>query len=189
LAREGHSLLDKKRNVLVQEMMRYLDEAREIQDKMDRIFQSAYLALQRTNLDIGIERVDEIGFSVPEIDDLDIRLRSIMGVEVPEITWSPGEVHPIYGIYRTNAALDKSYLAFREVVSLLVRLAIVENAIYRLALEIKKTQRRVNALENIVIPEQEESIRLIEQVLEEQDRESFFKLKRLKSRGGTEKMF
>ncbi|BER92999.1 V-type ATP synthase subunit D [Atrimonas thermophila] len=183
LAREGHSLLDRKRNVLVREMMRYLDEAKTLQEEMDRVFQAAYLALQRANLDIGIERVEEIGFAVSEIQDLDVRLKSIMGVEIPEISWDRREEsRPAYGVYRTSAALDKAYLAFRKVVFLIIRLAVVENAVYRLAVEIKKTQKRVNALENVVIPDHVEKIKLIRDILEEQDREDFFKMKLLKRR-------
>ncbi len=183
LAREGHSLLDRKRNVLVREMMRYLDEAKTLQEEIDRVFQAAYLALQRANLDIGIERVEEIGFAVPEIQDLDVRLKSIMGVEIPEISWGREEKsRPAYGMYRTSAALDKAYLAFHKVVFLIIRLAVVENAVYRLAVEIKKTQKRVNALENVVIPDHVEKIKLIRDILEEQDREDFFKMKLLKRR-------
>lgn len=185
LAREGHTLLDKKRNVLIREMMRLIDAAREIQESMETVFTRAYDGLQKADLSIGIEYVEEIGHAVNEVDDLAIRLRSVMGVEVPEVSEIDETIIPSYGFVETNADLDKAYKAFKRALSLIARLTEIETTVYRLAVEIKRTQRRVNALENVLIPRYEEIVKFIESYLEETERDDFFRMKRLKQRKGT----
>ncbi len=182
LAKEGHTLLDKKRNVLIREMMRLIDAAREVQENMETVFAEAYDGLQKANLSIGIEYVEEIGLAVEEVDDLSIRLRSVMGVEVPEVSEINEGITPSYGFSETNADLDKAYKAFKRALSLITRLTEIETSVYRLAVEITKTQRRVNALENVLIPRYEEVVKFIESYLEETERDDFFRMKRLKQR-------
>ncbi len=182
LAIEGHTLLDKKRNVLIREMMRFIDSAREVQESMETVFAEAYDGLQKANLSIGIEHVEEVGLAVEEVSDLSIRLRSIMGVEIPDIKEIDDSITPSYGFVRTNANLDKAHKAFKRALSLIARLTEIETTIYRLAVEIKKTQRRVNALENVLIPQYKETVKFIESYIEEAERDDFFRMKRLKQR-------
>lgn len=182
LAKEGHTLLDKKRNVLVREMMRLIDSAKEIQEDMETVFAEAYESLQKANLSIGIEHVQEVGIAVEEVSTLSIRLKSIMGVEIPEIDEISEEIEPSYGFVKTNANLDRAYKSFKKALSLIARLAEIETKVYRLAREIKKTQRRVNALENILIPQYEETVKFIESYIEETERDDFFRMKRLKGK-------
>ncbi len=182
LAKEGHVLLDKKRNVLIREMMRLIDSAREIQDNMERVFAQAYESLQKANLSIGIEHVEEVGIAVEEVKNLSIRLKSIMGVEIPEISEISEEIAPSYGFVKTDANLDRAHKSFKKALSLIADLAEIETKVYRLAREIKKTQRRVNALENVLIPQYEETVKFIEAYLEETERDDFFRMKRLKQR-------
>ncbi len=182
LAKEGHTLLNRKRNVLIREIMHLIDDARDVQENIKTVFAEAYDGLQRANLSIGIEYVQETGLSVKEVDDLSIRLRSVMGVEVPEIGKIGEDIRPSYGFVRTNANLDKAYKAFKRALSLITRLSEIETTVYRLAIEIKKTQRRVNALENVLIPEYEETVKFIESYIEETERDDFFRMKRLKQK-------
>ena len=182
LAIEGHTLLDKKRNVLIREMMRFIDSAREVQESMETVFAEAYDGLQKANLSIGIEHVEEVGLAVEEVSDLSIRLRSIMGVEIPDIKEIDDSITPSYGFVRTDANLDKAHKAFKRALSLIARLTEIETTIYRLAVEIKKTQRRVNALENVHIPQYKETVKFIESYIEEAERDDFFRMKRLKQR-------
>ncbi len=182
LAKEGHTLLNRKRNVLIREIMHLIDDARDVQENIKVVFAEAYDGLQRANLSIGIEYVQETGLSVKEVDDLSIRLRSVMGVEVPEIGKMSEDIRPSYGFVRTNANLDKAYKAFKRALSLIARLSEIETTVYRLAIEIKKTQRRVNALENVLIPEYEETVKFIESYIEETERDDFFRMKRLKQK-------
>ena len=78
LAKTGYELLDKKRNILVREMMTLIDKASEIQSKIDVTYSRAYLALQRANITMGY--IDEIAKSVPEDDSLQLSYRRVMGV-------------------------------------------------------------------------------------------------------------
>ncbi|MGC8545445.1 V-type ATP synthase subunit D [Athalassotoga sp.] len=182
LAREGHTLLDKKRNVLIRELMKLIDEAKEVQAKTEVLFAEAYKALIEANLYFGIENVQEVGLGVDEFESLEIRLRSVMGVEVPEIGNLDVRSSLAYGFVRTNSKLDVARQKFSEVLVLTAKLAEVETGVYRLATEIKRTQRRVNALEYVLIPQYEEMVKFIESYLEETERDDFFRMKRLKSR-------
>jgi V/A-type H+-transporting ATPase subunit D len=182
LAREGHTLLDKKRNVLIRELMQLIDEAKEVQNQTEKVFEVAYKALIEANVYLGIENVQEIGLGIDEFDDLQIRLRSVMGVEVPEMEKVEEHINISYGFTKTNAKLDIARKAFNEVLNLTAKLTEIETSVYRLAVEIKRTQRRVNALEYVLIPEYDEIVKFIESYLEETERDDFFRMKRLKQR-------
>jgi len=184
LAESGHSLLEKKRNILMRELLSLIDEARKLQDEILSVFERAYKSLQLANLDLGMEYMDEVSRATPEYDGLSIRMRSVMGVEVPEVMAKEFPREIPYGIYRSNSALDRAYLSFIEVLKLIVKAAQVENTAYRLAYEIRKTRKRVNALENVVIPRLKENIKYIQDVLEEIEREELIKIKMVKERKG-----
>lgn len=180
LSQKGFELLDKKRNVLIREMMELMDKAKGIQEKIDTTFEEAYNALQVVNITLGIHNVEEIALSVPKDEAYEILLKSVMGVEIPSIRYTKKEIEPTYGFHRTNSALDMAVIKFSEVKYLVYNLAEIENSIYKLAKEIEKTGKRANALENIQIPKYREQVKYIEEVLEEKEREDFFRLKRLK---------
>lgn len=180
LARMGFELLDRKRNILVREMMTLIDRASEIQDKIDQTFSSAYTALQRANITLGI--CQELAGTVPEENSLRMNYRSVMGVEIPIVTIQDQELtEPPYGLYSSDSALDEAYLRFDEVKRLSAEIAEVENSVYRLANAIKKTQKRANALKNIMIPRFEETVKYITDALEEKDREEFSRMKVIKN--------
>lgn len=181
-AEEGYTLLNRKRNVLIREMMQLIDDAREIQDSIESVFSGAYDSLQKANLSIGIEYVEELGFSVQENNSVSFRLRSVMGVEVPSISAIDEEIIPSYGFLRTNANLDQTLKAFKRALSLIARLSEIETTVYKLAVEIKKTQRRVHALEKILIPQYKALVKFIESYIEETERDDFFRMKMLKQR-------
>ncbi|MCF8020568.1 MAG: V-type ATP synthase subunit D [Firmicutes bacterium HGW-Firmicutes-5] len=183
LSRQGYDLLEQKRNILVREVMLLIDEAREIQSVISSTFANAYAALQEANLTIGINTVEQIGEAIEEEDGIEIKVRSIMGVEMPVIKELSTELEPQYGFARTNSSLDEAFSMFVKVKNLTVQLAEVENAIYRLASNIKKTQKRSNALKNIMIPRYESVTKNIVNALEEKEREEFTRLKMIKKRG------
>ena len=173
LAKTGYELLDKKRNILVREMMTLIDRATEIQTKIDVTYSQAYLALQRANITLGY--IDDLAKTVPEDNSLKLSYRSVMGVEIPIVTIDEDsqENGLFFGLDVTNSAFDEAYMRFREVKRLTADLAEVENSVYRLADSIKKTQKRANALKNIMIPRFEETVKFITDALEEKDREEF----------------
>lgn len=182
LAQEGYELLDKKRNVLIQEMMKRIDEARKIQSEINEVFYEAYQALQVVDITQGIKTVEEIATGINFIDDVKIRSYSVMGVEIPEVEPVPEEIKPRYSFFKTNLALDRAFKNFKRVVSLITRLAEIETSVYRLATSIKQTQKRANALDNILIPRYEGTVKFIQDTLEEKDREDFYRIKMLKKR-------
>jgi len=181
LARTGYELLDKKRNILVREMMTLIDRATEIQTKIDVTYSKAYLALQKANITLGY--IDDLAKTVPEDNSLKLSYRSVMGVEIPIVTIDEESQDNglFFGLDVTNSAFDEAYMCFREVKRLTADLAEVENSVYRLADSIKKTQKRANALKNIMIPRFEETVKFITDALEEKDREEFSRLKVIKA--------
>ena len=178
LAQTGFELMDRKRNILIRELMGMMDTAKELQGQIYTVFTEAYAALQAANIRLGI--CDRIAEAVEVDDSLTLRYRSVMGVELPRIPGQSPPPRPEYGLGETCSELDECYLKFHKVKELTRRLAEVETSIYRLATAIKKTQKRANALENIVIPGLDETIRFITDALEEKEREEFARLKVIK---------
>lgn len=180
LARQGYGLMDKKRNILIRELMGLIDQAKGIQSEIDTTFRAAYAALQKANIELGINYVQEIGASVPIDDTVKIKARSIMGTEIPLVQHEEKPLELTYGFYNTSQALDEARYHFEKVKELTIKLSMVENSAYRLANNIKKTQKRANALKNITIPTYESLTKSISNALEEKEREEFTRLKVIK---------
>jgi len=138
-SKKGYELLDKKRNVLIREMMSFMDRAKGIQQKMQGIFKEAYEALIMANITIGINEVNEVAESIPQATEFTILTQSIMGVEIPQIKYEKRELEPYYSFYHTNTALDVALQKFHQVKYLLYELAEIEDSVYKLAMEIKRT--------------------------------------------------
>ncbi|WP_102401169.1 V-type ATP synthase subunit D [Haloimpatiens massiliensis] len=181
-SRKGFQLLDQKRNVLIREMMSYISRAEKLQHRINSTFSEAYEALRQANITMGISSVSDISMAIPETEDYNIRFKSVMGVEVPHLNYEKKLIQPSYSFHRSNTAMDIAYKKFNEVKYLIYEMAEVENAVYRLAVEVKKTQKRANALENIQIPKLQERVKFISEVLEEKEREDFFRLKMVKKK-------
>ena len=180
LAHQGYDLMDKKRNILLQELMSLIDEAKEIQEKIDTTFTKAYACLQRANIEHGISKVQELAYTVPIEESIRIQTRSIMGTEIPLVEHKEEPLALTYGFYSTSESLDVARSHFEKVKELTIRLSMVENSAYRLASNIKKTQKRANALKNITIPTYEALAKNISNALEEKEREEFTRLKVIK---------
>jgi V/A-type H+-transporting ATPase subunit D len=180
LAVMGYGLMDKKRNILIRELMGLIDEAKGIQSEIDSTFRAAYAALQKANIELGINYVQEIAVSVPVDDGVKVKVRSIMGTEIPLVQHEEKPMELTYGFYNTTQSLDEARYHFEKVKELTLKLSMVENSAYRLANSIKKTQKRANALKNITIPHYQELSRNISNALEEKEREEFTRLKVIK---------
>ena len=180
LARQGYELMDKKRNILIREMMDLIGKAADIQGQIDITFRTAYAALQKANIELGIHFVEEVSHAVPVENSIRIKTRSIMGTEIPLVEFSEQPSTPTYAYYSTSQALDEAKAAFDKVKQLTIRLSMIENSAYRLATNIKKTQKRANALKNITIPTYEALTKSIQNALEEKEREEFTRLKVIK---------
>lgn len=180
LAKQGYELMDKKRNILIRELMELIDKADAIQKEILDTYKTAYMALQSANIDLGINYVMEAASAVPEEQDINIKSRSIMGVEIPHIDYEEKEMKPTYSFYGSTESLDIARKSFEKVKRLSIELAAIENSAYRLATNVKKTQKRANALQNITIPKFEERAKSISNALEEKEREEFTRLKVIK---------
>lgn len=181
LSKQGYELMDKKRNILIRELMNLIDEAKDIQSEIDTTFTRAYQALQTANIRMGIDHVMAISAGVPEDDSITIKTRSIMGTEIPLVEYPDTlSTEPPYSFSASDPALDEAYSCFHKVKELTIKLSMVENSAYRLASNISKTQKRANALKNITIPHYTALTRSISDALEEKDREEFTRLKVIK---------
>ena len=178
LANLGYNLMDQKRNVLIKEMMTLLDDVKIIRDQITSSYQEAYDALQEANISMGL--ISWIVNSTPEDYGISIAYRSVMGVEIPKISYNQQPLKMTYDIERSNSKVDYAYNCFYRVKQLTVLLAEVENSVYRLANTIRKTQKRANALKNISIPRFESTIKVISEALEEKEREEFTRQKVIK---------
>lgn len=184
LARQGYELMDKKRNILIREIMDLNERAKDIQTEIDETFAEAYSALEKANVELGIKNVETFAFNVTPESSIRIKSRSIMGTEIPLVKHKEEQRNPVYSFYGTTESLDKAKARFEKVKDLTIKLSMIENAAYRLAYNIKKTQKRANALKNITIPNYETLIKTISNALEEKEREEFTRLKVIKSRVG-----
>lgn len=178
LAKVGYELLDRKRNILIREVMGMTDSAKDIRDRINESYRLAYEALEKANMSMGV--VDDFAAFIPVENGLSLSSRSVMGVEIPSVTLTPEKIDNYYGFKRTTAKLDEAYRLFNEAKCLTAELAETENSIYRLATGIKKAQKRANALKNIIIPRFEEQVKSITAALDEKEREEFSRLKVIK---------
>lgn len=180
LSKVGFELLDKKRNILIREMMTLIEKAEEIQNNIDVTYKKAFGLLHKANIALGV--CEELSLAVPVESRIKLSFRSVMGVEIPIVQFMDMENASIpFGLFNSNSDLDKAYACFREVRRLTATLAEVESSVYLLANAIKKTQKRANALKNVMIPKFEKTITFITDALEEKEREEFSRLKVIKN--------
>ena len=178
LAKMGFELMDRKRNVLIREMMMLVDKVKLLREEITDAYAKGYYYLQQANISTGV--ISNIASQVNVDNNVKITYRSVMGVEVPSVIYEPGDNTIEYGLEETNSRVDEAYLQFQKVKELTMILAEVDNSVYRLANAIRKTQKRANALKNIVIPNFEYTVKFISEALEEVEREEFSRQKVIK---------
>lgn len=181
-AKEGYEILNRKREVLTTELIAMSKNAETLQTRVWSLLAEAYEAMENAQLKMGRERVEWAALAANKTVEVTLKFRGIMGVPVPSIEskGSPAEMQ--YSLGDTTAALDEASVKFAQVTELVPELSMVLTTVWRLASELRKTQRRVNALQYIFIPEYEETVRFIVSSLEEREREDTFRLKLLKNR-------
>jgi V/A-type H+-transporting ATPase subunit D len=181
-AREGYEILDRKREVLTMELVHVAHEADVLQKEVWKILETAYRALEKAQLTLGSDHVEWAALAANKTVDVHLKLRGIMGVAIPAIEARGEPEEMLYSLSGTNAALDEASAAFREVLIKMPQLSMLVTTAWRLAGELRKTQRRVNALQHIFIPAYEETVTFIISSLEEREREETFRLKWLKTK-------
>ncbi len=182
LAKLGFDLLDRKRNILIREMMLLVDKAKSLRGEIEQTYKKAYLALQNANITMGM--CQEVAEAVSIENGVKINYRSVMGVDIPMVELNSTIQDSQYGIMQSNSQFDIAYINFNKVKELTIVLAEVDNSVYRLADAIKKTQRRANALKNVNIPQFTNTVKFISNALEEKEREEFTRLKVIRHRKG-----
>ncbi len=181
-ARLGHELLDQKRNILVIELLNLVDQAVDFQERVVKALEEAYRTLQQAVLRMGKLRVANLASAVNIGAEIQLRTRRVMGVRLPVVETSFTEHPPYYSPLGTSFWIDNSLEEFKEALQLMGRLAELKISIIRLAAEVRKTIRKVNALEKIAIPDLEQTVSFIQNRLEENERDMFVLMKMVKSR-------
>ena len=181
-AREGYEILDRKREALTGELVRVAKEADAVQKEVWALLETAYGAMEKARLVMGSDHVAWAALAVNKTVDVHLKLRGIMGVAIPSIEARGEPPKLLYSPGDTAAVLDEASNAFRDVLLRIPQLAMLTATVWRLANELRKTQRRVNALQHIFIPGYEATVAFIVSSLEEREREETFRLKWLKTK-------
>jgi V/A-type H+/Na+-transporting ATPase subunit D len=181
-AEEGYDLLEQKRQILIFEMMSRLNRARDAEQGAYEALHRAFAALHEAQLDEGSESIDKAILAVKMDHQVNISDQHLMGIKIPHVTVQTEPLSVQFGVGGSSASMDVAMSCFIEVLSLLAQLAELENAVMRLAQELRKTQRRCNALSKIFMPNYKETINYIMGSLEERERESFVILKMIRDR-------
>ena len=181
LAEKGHKLLEDKRDALVERFLKAIKERDDLRKEIDALLAEAFDALTDAEMIIGIDKVKRAVDTAQKLEEIEVYTENVMGVKVPRIREIDFKPKLTYSLSDTCARLDDAFVLFVKLVPKLLKLAEVEGAIWRLSIEIEKTKRRVNVLENILIPRLKETKKYIEMQLEEREREDFFRRKRMKA--------
>ena len=182
LASKGHKLLKQKRDALISEFFTLVDGLKSTRKELEVQLSIAYKSLVLAQAVSGTQEVMRAADSSETLKPVIATTKTIMGVKVPLFNWDSGDYKPAYSMVSTSTELDVAASNFNKVLKTLVKLAEIEATVHALADEIKKTKRKVNALERILIPNLEAEVIYITMRLEEMERENFSRLKLIKKR-------
>ena len=177
LAKQGQELLEKKKYILMKEVEKYI----QIEDEFKEQYEKAFYMLQNANVDIGINKVSSIAHNIGVDETLDIKYKTVMGVEIPIVDYKQREKPELtFGLLGTTINLDEAIIEFQKLKKILIDLAEIEVTVKRLNDSIVKVQKRSNSLKDIVIPNYEKQEKRIQETLDERDREEFTRMKMIK---------
>ncbi len=183
LAEKGHKLLEEKRDALVERFFSIIETRNDLLKSIHPLFSEAFTSLIRAQMVMGEEQVEQALYLIPDAGTIQFTQDNIMGVKIPKMnaeSFHAPETIP-YGLTETCASLDDAQILFSEIMMKIISLADLDGGIKSLAIEIEKTKRRVNVLENTLIPQLKATRKYIEMQLEEREREDFFRRKRIKA--------
>lgn len=181
LSKQGQSLLEKKKYILMREKEKYIGKKEQIEEAFKEQYQKAFYMLQNANVDIGINKVSNIAYNIEIDDKLDIKYKTIMGVEIPIVAFEQNEKPELtFGLLGTTITLDEAIVELQKLKKILIDLTEIEVIIKRLDEAILKVQKRSNSLKDIIIPDYEKQEKRIQETLDERDREEFTRMKMIK---------
>jgi V/A-type H+-transporting ATPase subunit D len=184
LARKGHKLLKQKRDALILEFFKILKKAQDLRGELSAKMKEGYSAVLMAGTYHSVWQLGSVSLNLKKDIDIDIEVKNVMGVKIPYLTTQMESRHfmelPTYSVAGTSAKIDQAVERFDEVLKIVIKLAESETAMKKLIVEIEKTKRRVNALEFVLIPQLEETQRMISFRLDEMERDSFVSLKSIK---------
>lgn len=181
-AKEGRDLLEEKRQILVIELMNQVARARTIQTEVDEALARAFAAFKDAAMTIGTEAMRREALAVHAPHRLDLTHRPVMGISLPTVALEVAPLVAQFAPGQGSVTSDAVMAAFREVLTKIGHLAEAETVVFRVADELRKTQRRVNALDKVFIPVYTETMVYITSTLEERERDEFVVMKKLKAR-------
>ena len=183
LAYSGYNLLKKKRDGLILEFFEILKQAKSLRKELTDQYKQALNTINITRVVEGDQNLQSLAMAVVTKPEIELQSKNIMGVVVPKIK-SQAIVHHFmdrgYGTIKSSTLIDNAAFSYEKVVEKVIQAAETETTIKKLLEEIEKTKRRVNALEFEVIPKMKEQEKFIKMRLEEMDRETVFRMKRIK---------
>jgi V/A-type H+/Na+-transporting ATPase subunit D len=182
LTKEGYELLDEKRKILINELNAVIDIAEKLEHDLNKMLKDAYATVDKAVVVMGRSRAESLSFSSGIKNEISISNRRVMGVDIPIIKLDITDNPPHHSPYGVSFYLEEAIVKFKEVLKLIAQLAEKKIALLRIAEEVFKTIRKVNALEKIYIPNYEDTFKNISERLDEEGRESFCMLKMIKTR-------
>lgn len=182
MATEGFTLLEQKREILVMELMRLLNKIKQIQGELDERRKTAYASLRKALVQNGYVQMQKIASGISYNHKVSTEQRITAGVRTPVIQVKHGQLYAQFGFADTDSLVDQTMRDFLLLLEIIGQTTELENTIILLARELKKAQRRVNALEHIFIPDFKETLSFIAEALEGKELESFFSLKMVKKK-------
>lgn len=183
ISTEGYDLLEQKREILVMELMNLVEKVKLLEKDMDKCIAIAYPALRNMLMEVGTDRAERVAHAVEYKFNLTEKPVTVAGMQFTSLDVTLPKKQLFYSFLDTFPDSDEVQSDFFELLTLITKLASIRTIVWRLAMEVKKTQRRVNALDKMVIPQDKETVKYIESVLEERERENVFVLKSLKKKG------
>lgn len=177
--RSSHELLDRKREVLIQELMKRSEEAGRLEEKLHALFQKAHEAIRTARVDGGSDRLEAAAMGPAAAAGVEVAFSTVMGVKIPKVTVSIDDGEFPYGPSGTGPALDDARGKWIDALRFLAAASESSASLNRLAADLKKTRRQVNALQSIIIPRHENTISYIEERLDEEEREDILHAKKI----------
>ena len=182
LSSQGQELLEKKKIILEMEKEKHKKNLQEKRENLEKLFNEGINNIKIASIDIGLEELKDISEEVDFKQKIDIKYKTVMGVEIPSIIYEKQKQKTMIGLYNTNIQVDEAIEIFTKIKTEIIELAEIENTILRINKAIEKVKKRSNALKDIIIPEEKQQIKTIEGILEEREREEFSRLKVIKKK-------